>query len=444
MQLEKIPPDGGYGWIIVFAYALTTFIAVTPIQCFGLIFKDTFSDMALSATEGSLVINVNAAFGKILGPLIGILLKTCGFRKTAILGGVLLTAGMVLTSFSSSFTDLILFYGFVTSLGMQMSESAQRLALNAYFKERRSVAMGFGVTMSGFGPILVPQLIQFLANDYTPQEVTLIYGGICAHVLIGAALLQPVEWHLKTVPREQEQNRLLGTKVIDDRIRDGICHKLFNNFDLDLLKDPVFVNILIGLSLATFAELNFTLLVPFILQDFGLGTDQIAIFLSTLGIADIIFRFLGPYLGSYFTKPSRVMFSYAVIILIFIRFSEYLRFLLMSVWVKAVLGLLLTRNFSVLLIIALALGLAKGVRKVYIYLVIPDYVPMEKLPSAVGMETLFNGLCMLIGGPILGVLRDVTGSYAVCIVVMNCVTISTIVLWLIEVFIVKYVKKGCD
>ncbi|XP_008192898.2 monocarboxylate transporter 6 isoform X2 [Tribolium castaneum] len=427
MQLEKIPSDGGYGWIIVFAYALTTFIAVTPIQCFGLIFKDTFSDMALSATEGSLVINVNAAFGKILGPLIGILLKMCGFRKTAILGGVLLTAGMVLTSFSSSFIDLILFYGFVTSLGMQMSESAQRLALNAYFKERRSVAMGFGVTMSGFGPILVPQLIQFLANDYTPQEVTLIYGGICAHVLVGAALLQPVEWHLKTVPREQEQNRLLGTKVIDDRTRGRVCHKLFNNFDLDLLKDPVFVNILIGLSLATFAELNFTLLVPFILQDFGLGTDQIAIFLSTLGIADIIFRFLGPYLGSYFTKPSRVMFSYAVIILIFIRFS-----------------LLLTRNFSVLLIIALALGLAKGVRKVYIYLVIPDYVPMEKLPSAVGMETLFNGLCMLIGGPILGVLRDVTGSYAVCIVVMNCVTISTIVLWLIEVFIVKYVKKGCD
>lgn len=78
------------------------------------------------------------------------------------------------------------------------------------------------------------------------------------------------------------------------------------------------------------------------------------------------------------------------------------------------------------------------------YLVIFDYVPMEKLASAGGMETLVNGLCMLVGDPILGVLRDVTGNYVVCIVVMNCVTISTIILWLMEAFIVKYVKKGCD
>lgn len=77
-----------------------------------------------------------------------------------------------------------------------------------------------------------------------------------------------------------------------------LLNSLSKTFDLDLPKDRVYVNILIGLSLATFAELNFTLLVPFILQDFGLSTDQIAIFLTTLGVADIISRFVGPYIGN--------------------------------------------------------------------------------------------------------------------------------------------------
>ena len=96
-------------------------------------------------------------------------------------------------------------------MGMQMSESTQRLALNFYFKKKRSVAMGFAVTAAGFGPILVPQLIRVLMRVYSTQEVALIYGGICTHVFVAASLLQPVTWHMKEERNNPEEGLLLGT-----------------------------------------------------------------------------------------------------------------------------------------------------------------------------------------------------------------------------------------
>lgn len=94
-----------------------------------------------------------------------------------------------------------------------------------------------------------------------------------------------------------------------------------------------------------------------------------------------------------------------------------------------------------LLLIALGLGIAKGIRKVYMGLVIPAHVPIEKLASASGMEMMMNGFCIIIGGPILGAVRDATGSYTPCVIIMNCITLTTLTMWAIEAIIVKLKKK---
>ncbi|XP_044254559.1 monocarboxylate transporter 12-like [Tribolium madens] len=422
-KLVKIPPDGGYGWVIVFANALSNFITVPLIHCFGLIFKDTFTELGLSATQGSLIINLNGAFGMMTGLINGVLLKVYGCRKVAFLAAFLLTGGVVLTSFSKSFAHFVVSYGLITSLGIGMCQSSYGLALNMYFKEKRNVAMGFAVTITGLGPIIIPQLIGFLMTIYTPQDVTFIFGGICAHVFIAALLLQPVEWHMKTEKQTIEELLPVVTKT-EETVWGRLFQNIVKTFDLDLLKDPIFVNIMMGMALAIFAELNFTVLTPFMLQEFGLDTAQTATFLSTLGITDIIFRFFAPYIGNFFTKPPRLMYAYSLILLIITRFT-----------------FLMSNDFYLLLVIALGLGIAKGIRKVYMGLVIPAHVPIEKLASANGMEMMMNGFCIIIGGLVLGLVRDVTGSYKLCVVIMNCVTFTTILMWSLEALIVKCRKK---
>ena len=207
-----------------------------------------------------------------------------------------------------------------------MSESTQRLAINLYFKKKRSLVTGFVMTVAGFGPILIPQLIGILLKVYSTEEVILLYGGMCAHIFVAAALLQPVEWHVEGKGTREEKIELKELGSTDEEEKKSFCASVLETvariFDLDLLKDPVFDNILAGLALASFAELNFTLLIPFILHDYDLTTDQIATFLSTLGVADMISRFLSPYVGNYFKKPSRLMFAYSLVILMIIKFSK--------------------------------------------------------------------------------------------------------------------------
>jgi sugar phosphate permease len=97
--------------------------------------------------------------------------------------------------------------------------------------------------------------------------------------------------------------------------------KITNFFDLDLLQDGIFLNILLGLSLSLFVDMNFTLLTPFILNDLGLTTYQIATFISTLGAADIVFRFLAPYIGDYLKSTPRQIYVFTIIFTAVMRFG---------------------------------------------------------------------------------------------------------------------------
>lgn len=115
--------------------------------------------------------------------------------------------------------------------------------------------------------------------------------------------------------------------VTDDNVKkESVFKKLWQNiykiFDLTLFKDPIYINIMVGMSLAIFAELNFSLLTPFILADLNLTTAEIATFLSSLSIADLCFRFLAPFIGDYLNQPARMMYGISLIFLIITRFSK--------------------------------------------------------------------------------------------------------------------------
>jgi hypothetical protein len=93
-------------------------------------------------------------------------------------------------------------------------------------------------------------------------------------------------------------------------------------FDLGLLTDPLYVNLMLGMSLAICAELNFSLLTPFILADRGFDTDHIAIIMSVIAGLDIVFRFLAPFFSDYYKIQARDMYIIALIMLLSSRIGK--------------------------------------------------------------------------------------------------------------------------
>ncbi|KAJ9587655.1 hypothetical protein L9F63_018907 [Diploptera punctata] len=193
-KVEMVPPDGGWGWVVVFAFALSNFsynqtigtryqldcqkshnnnlqvIIVPIIQSFGLLFRGRFDQLELSGTDASVIINVNSSFGMML------------------------------------------------AIGFNLLTSSFNLALNSYFKEKRSKAVGFATTAMGLGPVLMPLFISVLMGLYGTSGTAFLLGGLALHSLVAALLLQPIKWHMK--PKQLSPEELEEANESEDILHD--------------------------------------------------------------------------------------------------------------------------------------------------------------------------------------------------------------------------------
>lgn len=58
-----------------------------------------------------------------------------------------------------------------------------------------------------------------------------------------------------------------------------------------------------------------------------------------------------------------------------------------------------------MLIVVILLGIGKGIRSVYMSIVIPSYIPIERLASASALQLFINGIVTLCLGPISGIYK---------------------------------------
>lgn len=108
-----------------------------------------------------------------------------------------------------------------------------------------------------------------------------------------------------------------------ENTRDCCCCSVFKwlvrFFDLDLLRDKIYLNIMIGMAISIFAEINFAILTPFILSDLQFDSDAIANILLVMAIADLISRFCSPFIADRFDVSIRMSYLISLILLVVTR-----------------------------------------------------------------------------------------------------------------------------
>ncbi|KAH8300907.1 hypothetical protein KR044_004112 [Drosophila immigrans] len=203
----------------------------------------------------------------------------------------------------------------------------------------------------------------------------------------------------------------------------SFLQKLVTFFDLDLLRDVTFVNLVAGLTVINFGELNFSILTPFILSDFGFDTPQITVAMSLMAGMDIIMRFLVPFLTEKIPWDNRVFFLIGVVGI--------------AIGRTVVAS---TRSYGVILSCFVWIGLCKGVRTIFWPLIIPGYVPLNRLPGASGLQLLISGLFTLLGGPFVGLVRD-RYDYSVALHCLDAMTFMAAAAWALEALLHRRRRK---
>lgn len=97
------------------------------------------------------------------------------------------------------------------------------------------------------------------------------------------------------------------------------AQRIVKLFDLNLLRDKVCLNVILGLSCADFAEFNFIAITPLILLELNYSTAVTASIMSIMAIADVALRFLSPFIEHFLGQKPRVMLLYSLAIFIFAR-----------------------------------------------------------------------------------------------------------------------------
>ncbi|CAL7935058.1 unnamed protein product [Xylocopa violacea] len=357
--------DRGWAWVIVAGVTIIN-LAILPIQqSFGLIFRERFFSLGITATQTSLILHLNGTITCSLGLISGPMMKRFTFRKVAFLGGFTVAIGICATAFAVSLPTIIITYCIIVGVGHGIVFPATSLAMNTYFRKKRNIAMGLSVTLTGLGPILMPLLIAKLLEDYATTGTLLILASVAMHSLVGASLLKPFKENkitsitkdndiaassaecngsgagkdtdeLKVKSKNDAENDVANRRLLDDESRrankcevnltgnakaegarderKSIFAKISENLDLALLKDSRYVAVILGMGVSLVAETNFNAMIPFVLTELsGLERTSIATVMSIQAVSDIIGRLCVPLLAQKAGWTSRNLYVLSLI-----------------------------------------------------------------------------------------------------------------------------------
>ncbi|XP_022195880.1 monocarboxylate transporter 13 isoform X1 [Nilaparvata lugens] len=204
-EYEYVPPDGGWGWLVLGGTVLINLLIPGTIKSFGVLFIEFLEIFNASAVAASWIPALCYFLYCSLGPLASYLSGKLGYRTVTLIGGTCAGLGMILSFFANSITYLYVSYGILVGTGAGLSFPPGIFIVTSYFVKLRGLANGIAISGSALGSIILPPFLRFLLETYGYRGAVLIMGGLTLNVWVGAMLYEPVQYHLKKVRKQQPQ-----------------------------------------------------------------------------------------------------------------------------------------------------------------------------------------------------------------------------------------------
>lgn len=108
-----VPPDGGWGWVVVMGSFACNMIVDGIIFSFGMFLPKISESLNVKTAQIALVGSLLSGFYLIVGPFASALANKFGFRTVAITGSVLGALAFVLSYFATNVEFLCISYGII-------------------------------------------------------------------------------------------------------------------------------------------------------------------------------------------------------------------------------------------------------------------------------------------------------------------------------------------
>lgn len=108
-----VPPDGGWGWVVMMASFCCNIIVDGIIFSAGSLLKPVKEEFQVSDAEVALVTSLLSGFYLMVGPFVSALANRWGFRPVTMMGAVIAAVGFSTSYFASNIICLYVTYGII-------------------------------------------------------------------------------------------------------------------------------------------------------------------------------------------------------------------------------------------------------------------------------------------------------------------------------------------
>ncbi|XP_012148018.2 monocarboxylate transporter 12 isoform X2 [Megachile rotundata] len=196
-------------------------------------------------------------------------------------------------------------------------------------------------------------------------------------------------------------------------------------FDWSVLKDPIYLVILISNSTSAISNTNFMILLPSYAISQGFDKNSSALLLSVVSALDLVGRISGASLSDIDFVP---------------KYYYFVGGLGTSGIALALLPM--ATSYTMLSFFCALFGLSSGMYIGITTVILADMLGTEKLSSSYGISLFINGVLQLIGPPICGVVFETVGSYKPIFLAFGIILILGTALWAVVPLIKRNHKKN--
>ncbi|XP_050465978.1 monocarboxylate transporter 14 [Cataglyphis hispanica] len=559
VEEELVPPDGGWGWLVLLAAVMVNLLIPGTIKSFGVLFVEFLDIFDASPAAAAWIPSLCYFLYSSLGPLSSVLSVKYSYRTVTLIGGTFAAVGMMLSYFADSVAFLCVSYGVLVGTGAGLAFPPTVYIVTSYFVRLRGLANGLCISGSALGSIFLPPVLGFLLREYGYRGAVLIMGAVTLNVWASALLYHPVEWHMipvrspddndvrvdeETVTSSPEQateksnsqllssnssnekaapivpksassvaleyykntpvqnrtrkisappigreisgqmhstptlhavpegrgsvtdsnkysrtfarsplnspsdssfnyvstpyhgstlsvlhperastltlnaisstfaRKSMTTSKQETRSKDDEKNQQNKFFDVSLLKDPIYLVILISNSTNAISYTNFVILLPAYAMSLGFDNWEGSLLLSIVSMLDLVGRIGGSALSDIKIMPKHWYFVGG----------------LLASGIS--LAILPTSNtYSMLSVYCAFFGLASGIYVGITAVIMADMLGTEKLTSSYGISLFVNGVIQLVGPPICGIIYEQIGSYGPIFSILGIILVFGASLW---------------
>ncbi|KFD71499.1 hypothetical protein M514_06367 [Trichuris suis] len=204
-----IPPDGGYGWVIVFASFMANTVVDGIAYSFGIMLPELHSYFKGSVQTVAWVGSVLVGVYSLTGPVASGMINKFGARSVCIAGATIGMLGFVSSTWATSLPFLMLTYGVLGGIGLGFIYIPACVYVSYYFEKKRSLATGIAVAGSGFGTFVFAPLTTALLEHYGWKGTLWILSGMVANCGVFGALLWPLRQSKASATSQERRSTLI-------------------------------------------------------------------------------------------------------------------------------------------------------------------------------------------------------------------------------------------